>query len=72
MREVLFPRFIKLRADDDLARDLAETARRDRVTLSEYAMRELRRAIAAHTRPGRPDDDGPGPLRPAPGMREAA
>ena len=59
MREVLFPRLIKLRADDDLVHDLAEAARRDKLTSSEFARRELRRAIVARTRPVRPDGDGP-------------
>ena len=72
MREVLFPRLIRLRADDDLVHDLAEAAKREHVTHSEFARRELRSAIAVRTRPGRPDDDGPGPCRPAPGLREAA
>ena len=72
MREVLFPRLIKLRADDALAHGLAEAARRDKLTLSEFARRELRNAIAVRARPGRPDDDDPGPFRPTPGLREAA
>ena len=60
--------------DPGLARDLAEVARRDKLTLSEFARRELRSAMAAR-RPGpagRTDDDGPGPFRRAPGLREAA
>jgi hypothetical protein len=46
MREVLFPRLIRLRADDDLVHDLAEAARRDKLSLSEFAGRELRKAVA--------------------------
>jgi hypothetical protein len=46
MREVLFPRLIKLRADDALAHGLAEAARRDGMTLGEFACRKLRNAIA--------------------------
>jgi hypothetical protein len=72
MREVLFLRLIKLRADDALAHGLAEAARRDGMTLSEFARRELRSTLASRTRPGRPDDDGPGPFRPTPGMQEEA
>ena len=74
MREVLYPTLIRFRGDPDLARGLAEAAKRDRVTLSEFARRELRNAIAARpsTSAGRTDDDGPGPFRPAPGTREAA
>ena len=72
MREVLFLRLIKLRADDALAHGLDEAARRDGMTLSEFARRELRSTLASRTRPGRPDDDGPGPFRPASGLREAA
>ena len=58
MREVLFTRRIKLRADDALAHGLAEAARRDGMTLSEFARRELRSAVASRTRHGRPDDAG--------------
>ena len=74
MREVLFLRLIRPRADDELAHDLAEAARRDPLTLSEFACREPRNAIVAR-RPGSassPHHDGPGPFRPAPGLREAA
>jgi translation initiation factor 2 beta subunit (eIF-2beta)/eIF-5 len=46
MREVLFPRLIKLRPYDNPVHDLAEAARRDPLTLSEFACRELRNAIA--------------------------
>ena len=46
MREVLFTRLIKLRADDDLVHDLAEAARRDKLTLGEFACRKLRNAMA--------------------------
>jgi hypothetical protein len=72
MREVLFPRLIKLRTDDALAHGLAEAARRDGMMLSEFARRELRSAVASRTRSGRPDDEGPGPFRPAVGARMAA
>ena len=42
MREVLFPRLIRLRADDELAHELVEAARQDKVRLSEFARCELR------------------------------
>jgi hypothetical protein len=38
---------IGLRADDELAHDLVEAAPQDKVTLSEFARRELRSALAA-------------------------
>jgi hypothetical protein len=67
MREVLFPRLIRLRADDDLVHDLAEAARRDKLSLSEFAGRELRKAVArTPVSVGRTDDDGPGPGGTAP------
>jgi len=74
MREILFPRLIRLRADDELVHDLAAAARRDKVTLSEFSRRALRNALAARgsVSPCPADDDGPGPFRPASGMREAA
>ena len=74
MREVLFPRLVRLRADDELVYELAEATRRDKLTLSEFARRELRNALAARTpvSADRADDDGPGPFHPAPGMGEAA
>ena len=72
MREVLFPRLIKLRADDALAHGLAEVARRDGMTLSEFARRELRSAVAVRARLGRPDDDGPGRHALVAGARIAA
>ena len=72
MREVLFTRLIKLRADDALAHGLAEAARRDGMTLSEFARRELRSAIAARSRPVRPDNDGSDRHPPAAGARIAA
>jgi hypothetical protein len=74
MRKILFPRLLRFRADDELARDLAAAARRDKLTLSEFARRELRNAIATRTivSAGRTDDNGPGPFRPAPGLRETA
>ena len=74
MREVLFPRLIKLRADDDLVHNLAEAVRRGKLMLSESARLELRSAITAR-RPASADctdDKGPGPFRPAHGLREAA
>ena len=46
MPEVLLPLLIKLRANDELVHDLAEAARRDPLTLGEFACRELRNAIA--------------------------
>ncbi len=46
MREVLFPRLSRLRVDDDLVHDLAEAAKREHVTHSEFARRELRSALA--------------------------
>lgn len=73
MREVLYPTLNRFRGDPDLARDLAEAARRDKLTLSEFARRELRRAIVARG-PVAPRDGGddPGPFRPAPAQRIAA
>jgi hypothetical protein len=64
MREVLFPRLIRLRADDELAHELVKAAPKDKVTLSEFARCELRNA-AATRRPvsgGHPNHDGPGPF----------
>jgi hypothetical protein len=46
MREVLFTRLIKLRGDDELVHGLAEAARRDPLTLGEFACRKLRNAMA--------------------------
>ena len=58
---------IRLRADDDLVHDLAEAARRDKLSLSEFAGRELRKAVArTPVSVGRADDDGPGPGGTAP------
>ena len=68
IREVLFPTLIRFRGDPDLA----AAAKRERVTLSEFARRELRRAIVARSPHGRPDDDGPDPSYPAPAQRVAA
>ena len=68
MREILFPRLIRLRADDELVHDLAAAARRDKVTLSEFSRRALRNALAARgsVSPCPADDDGPGPGGTAP------
>jgi Ribbon-helix-helix protein, copG family len=67
MREGLFPRLIRLRADDELAHNLAELACRDKLTLSEFSRCALRNALAARApvSPCPADDDGPGPFRPA-------
>jgi hypothetical protein len=46
MREVLSPTTIRFRGGPDLARDLAKAARRDKLTFSEFARRELRNIAA--------------------------
>jgi len=67
MCEVRFPSLIRLRADDELAHDLVEAARWDKLSSSEFAGRELRKAVArTPVSVGRADDDGPGPGGTAP------
>ena len=67
MHSIIFPTIIKVRTDADLRDGLIKAAEEQRTTVSEVVRRELRSALAGRSTPS-PDNDSPGPFRPAPGQ----